>query len=44
MYKGCPKNLCTTVIVVRVSDKKAWIIYHLKGKSVANKKTKEKAV
>jgi hypothetical protein len=43
LYEGCPKHSCTAVIVVRFIDRKALIIYDLKGKSVSNKKTKEKA-
>jgi hypothetical protein len=43
-YEGCPKNSCTALIIVRVINKKLWIIYHLKRKSVSNKKTKEKSV
>jgi hypothetical protein len=43
-YEGCPENSCTAVIVVRVIDRKTWIIYHLKGRSVLIEKTTEKNV
>jgi hypothetical protein len=43
-YEGCPKNSRTAVIVVRVIDRKTFIIYHLKGRSVSIEKTTEKNV